>query len=294
MNNTAASAAANMSLFKLSQSWGEGTSGPASGMGAPATEGDATWGDRSYDPTSPTLWASAGGTHTTTVTATTSVGTATGPYAWSSAQMVTDVQSWLTTPSFNFGWLLIGDETTTTTVREFYSREDPANVEPALQISYAVAPALSWRETWLQTYFAPTVNGVPTIGKYVNDAADANGNGVSNLLEYAWAYNPTAANSPSPGIQTTTTTNGANTTYTMTFRRDPRAVDLTYQLQTSNDLVNWTTIVQSAAGAVSSGNGFVSETPVAGQSPVVTVNAQETLASPIKHFSRLILLRATQ
>jgi hypothetical protein len=294
LNHAPTGAAATMSLFKTSQSWGEGTSGPANGTGATATVGDATWGDRFYDPTSPTLWGVAGGTHITTASATASVGTALGAYSWSSTQMATDVTSWLNTPANNFGWLLVGDETTITTAREFYSREAGAGLQPALQISYAVAPALTWRETWLQTFFAPSVNGVPTIGKFVDDSADANSNGVSNLLEYAWAYNPTMANSPSPGILTTVISDGTNTTYTMTFRRDPRAVDLTYLLQTSNDLVNWTTIVQSAGGAVPTGGGFVSEADVPAQSPVKNVTASETFPSPVKHFSRLQIQRATQ
>src|SRR5262249_2013108 len=155
----------------------------------------------------------------------------------------------------------------------------------ALQITYATAPALTRRETWLQQYFSP-------IGTFVNDTADANGNGVSNLLEYAYSFSPVAANSSSPGSLTTLTTSGTNTTYTNTFLRAPRAVDLTYQLQTSNDLVHWTTVVQSAGGAVPTGPAFVSEADAPSEAPVKIVTAVETLATPVKHFSRLQVLRA--
>ena len=35
-----------------------------------------------------------------------------GQYTWSSAQMVADVQGWLDNPASNFGWLMLGDEST--------------------------------------------------------------------------------------------------------------------------------------------------------------------------------------
>ncbi len=42
---------------------------------------------------------------------------------------------------------------------------------------------------------------------------------------------------------------GAELGFTYTFRRDPLATDLTYNLQTCSDLVGWTTIASSVAGA---------------------------------------------
>jgi glucose/arabinose dehydrogenase len=291
LNNTGASTAANMSLYRLSQSWGAGTSGPSNGAGAPATEGDATWGDRFYDPSNPTVWGTtqrpvSGGTHSSTVSATTSVGTTNGPYAWTSSQMASDVQTWLNSPSAtNFGWLLVGDETTSMTAREFSGRESAANVQPALQITYATAPGLTWRETWLQTYFSP-------IGAFVNDTANPSGDGLNNLLDYAFGFSPLVANPPGSGITTTVTSSGGSSTYTMTFLRDPRAVDLTYQLQSSNDLVNWTTIVQSAGGAVPTGSAYVSEAVSPSSAPVQIVTAVETLSATTKHFSRLLVTRS--
>ena len=55
----------------------------------------------------------AGGDFSGTASASQSVG-AIGQYTWSSAQMVADVQSWLDTPASNFGWLVLGDESTST------------------------------------------------------------------------------------------------------------------------------------------------------------------------------------
>ena len=199
--------------------------------------------------------------------------------------MATDVQGWLNTPSTIYGWLLIGDETTSASARRFDSRESATNVQPALQITYDASPPLTWRETWLRQYFSP-------IGTYGSDTADLNGNGVINLFEYAYSFSPIAPNSSSPGFLTNVDYSSGNMIYTIAFRRDPRAVDLTYQLQTSNDLVNWTTIVQSTAGGVPAGSAFVSEADVPGAAPVKIVTAVETLGSPTKHFSRLRVTRS--
>jgi glucose/arabinose dehydrogenase len=143
------------------------------------------------------------------------------------------------------------------------------------------APALTRRETWLQQYFLP--------GHFVSDTADLDSDGISNLLEYAFAFSPLAANPPGSGFQTSVASiGGGNNTFTVTFRRDPRATDLTYTLQTSSDLVNWTTIAQSVAGAVPTGSGFVSEIDAVGESPVKVVTAQENItAAQGQRFARL-------
>ena len=198
--------------------------------------------------------------------------------------MLADIQGWLVTPSANYGWLLIGDETIAQTVRRFDSRESASGLQPALQITYIAPPPLTWRETWLQTYFSP-------IGVYVADLADPNGDGISNVMAYALALSPTAVNPPGSGLQVAITSDGTNDIFTITFRRDPRATDLTYQLQTSDELFNWTTIVQSASGATPTGVGFISESDAPGQGPVKIVTAREVLPTPANRFSRLLVIR---
>lgn len=126
------------SLHRVSANWGEGTSMAfgEEGSGGTATTGDATWTHRF----SPTLaWTTVGGDFAATASATQTVGDI-GYYTWgSSAQMVTDVQGWLTSPASNFGWLLKGDESGPSTAKRFDSREneDPA-VRPVLTITYTV------------------------------------------------------------------------------------------------------------------------------------------------------------
>ena len=65
-------------------------------------------------------------------------------FAWSSAnnsQMIADVQSWLNTPSTNFGWILIGDESSGQTAKRFNSSE--SSPQPSLVITYTAVPEAS-------------------------------------------------------------------------------------------------------------------------------------------------------
>ncbi len=97
-------------LHRLVADWGEGTSQAAGeeGIGAPATPNDATWRHRFFDTI---FWTTEGGDFSATVSASQSVG-ATGVYTWSSPQMTADAQSWLDNPATDFGWLVLGDEST--------------------------------------------------------------------------------------------------------------------------------------------------------------------------------------
>ncbi len=275
----------SMTLHRLTESWGEATSGPSSGAGSPAVVGDATWTARFYDATSPTLWTTAGGTFNAAASATATVGTALTDYIWRSSTLATEVRAWQSSPATNFGWLLRGDETVQS-ARRFGSRESSAALRPRLQIEYnPTLPPPSRRESWLRQYF-------PTPGTYVDDLADLDSDGISNVIEYAYAFSPLATNAPAAGLQTSAVTIGATTTYTITFRRDPRATDLTYVLETSDDLIVWNPIAQSVAGAVPTGVGFVSEADAVGEAPVKVVTAVENVAAPGKRFSRLRIIRS--
>ena len=136
MSRTALDTARTVELHKLLADWGEGTShAPGEeGDGAPATPNDATWRHRFFDTI---FWTNQGGDFSATVSASQSVGPI-GQYAWTSAQMVADVQSWLDTPGNNFGWLVLGDESTIATAKRFDSRESAS--PPMLTIQYIPGP----------------------------------------------------------------------------------------------------------------------------------------------------------
>src|SRR3954447_12316738 len=123
-------------LHKLLADWGEGTSQASGeeGLGAPATPNDATWRHRFYDNI---FWTTQGGDFSATVSASQSVN-GLGPYVWSSAQMVQNVQSWLDNPASNFGWLVLGDESTSISSKRFDTRESAS--PPVLTIQYTPGP----------------------------------------------------------------------------------------------------------------------------------------------------------
>jgi hypothetical protein len=123
-------------LHKLLADWGEGTSDAPGeeGDGAPVTSNDATWRHRFFDTI---FWTNEGGDFSATVSASQSVGPI-GPYTWTSAQMIADVQSWLDNPGSNFGWLMLGDESTIATAKRFDTRESAS--PPVLTIQFIPGP----------------------------------------------------------------------------------------------------------------------------------------------------------
>jgi len=125
-----------ITLHRLTANWGEGssTASGAQGTGASSQTNDATWIHRFY---SSQKWSNAGGDGNATPSGSTAVGTS-GTVTWASTpQMVADVQSWLDKTATNFGWLLLGDESTTKTARAFATKEDTtASNRPRLIVTY--------------------------------------------------------------------------------------------------------------------------------------------------------------
>lgn len=138
-------APAVVELHKLLAAWGEEGSDPLAeeGSGAAADSGDATWEHAFFDTT---LWSIPGGDFAGTVSASQTVDTLNAVdslnfYSWTDVQMVADVQSWLDDPSSDFGWIVIGDEDTTTTTKRFDTREDTIpSFHPRLDIEFTPLP----------------------------------------------------------------------------------------------------------------------------------------------------------
>jgi hypothetical protein len=111
--------------------------------------------------------------------------------------------------------------------------------------------------------------------------------GISNLMEYALGLDPTVANPA--GLPIATIKNYSGTNYlSMTFTRSSVATDLTYTVQGSSNLINWSDLASSVGGAPTTGAGFVSET---GAAPLITVEVRDTVPSDgtpgLKRFMRL-------
>jgi hypothetical protein len=135
------------SLHRALADWGEGTSYQAGGMGAPATQNDATWLYRFYNSSNPAAsptWTTPGGDFDPVASASTTIlaGNPNGRfYTWTSPGLVADVQSWLDNPAANFGWLIRGDESRGQTAKRLDGRtiENAPNPNaPVLVITYAI------------------------------------------------------------------------------------------------------------------------------------------------------------
>ena len=114
---------ATVSLHKLFADWGQGSSDALQneGKGIDPASGDATWVHRIFNIAN---WETAGGDFAEMSSASTAVG-GLGPYSWGpTPEMVADVQTWLDNPDSNFGWALIGDESSNKTTKRFNSMEN--------------------------------------------------------------------------------------------------------------------------------------------------------------------------
>ncbi|MCW5520262.1 HYR domain-containing protein [Aureitalea sp. L0-47] len=167
--------AQDFNLYRVLEDWGEGASdngtAPGSGgggFGVPGIAPDATWDDAMLG----TPWAGGpGGTFNPASSAIQTVD-ANGPYMWSSATLVSDVQDMLDNPGTNFGWIIIGNETTGGgTTKRFGTRE--SSIPPVLNITYSVDTPL----TLVQTAGLPSGSAFP-VGTTTNTfvVTDAAGN----------------------------------------------------------------------------------------------------------------------
>jgi hypothetical protein len=133
-----------VNLHRLLADWGEGASFATGGSGAAAQPDDATWLHTFYPAAS---WKSPGGDFAPALSAARMVGSD-GDWAWSSAELTADVRAWIAAPSTRFGWILLGDESTSGTARRFDSRESTtAAWRPRLILFYSLptpARSITW------------------------------------------------------------------------------------------------------------------------------------------------------
>jgi hypothetical protein len=128
-------------VYRVVADWGEAASDSPLGQGAPAQPGDATWANTFYPGS---LWSNPGGDVAATASDSLTV-VGPGDYVWNSAGLASDVHGWTSQTFANYGWMLIGDETTIRTVRQFSSREGAT--PPRLVIHYSAATPVS-QTTW--------------------------------------------------------------------------------------------------------------------------------------------------
>ena len=117
----------SINVHMLTAEWGEGTSKAedGDGKGAAATTNDATWEYAKFNTHS---WIKTGGDYALEASATSTVSTG-NEAVFSSILITANANFWLANPSNNFGWILIGDEFSTSTSAKFGSRD---NIDPML------------------------------------------------------------------------------------------------------------------------------------------------------------------
>ncbi len=124
-------------LHRLLQDWGEGASSSTGGQGAPAAPGDATWLHTFYDQE---FWERSGAAERFSRASALATVKQTGFAVWDSPGLVQDVLVWLQDAETNFGWVLLGNESSSQTAARFDTRENPdTDVRPVLEISYRTA-----------------------------------------------------------------------------------------------------------------------------------------------------------
>lgn len=141
MSRTAFFAEAEMvRLHQLTADWGEGASDAQleEGSGAFAENGDATWAHTFFNTD---FWTTSGGDFNAVSSAATLVD-GIASYTWSSAALAADVQDMLDNAAGDFGWILVGNESTVQTTKRFDTRENPVeDFRPVLTVEFDPPPA---------------------------------------------------------------------------------------------------------------------------------------------------------
>ena len=144
MQATQNSGAFNVNVYRVTESWVEGSSNGGAGQ--------ANWNNRAPGQ----AWASAGGTVDSATIHGTSSTAATGPHSW---DLTTLVRGWQLGTFANYGLMLASPQTGTTTVT--YDSSE-GTTPPRLRVTYTMAPNV-----------APVITSNGTLAYTENEAAKA-------------------------------------------------------------------------------------------------------------------------
>jgi hypothetical protein len=132
-------------------------------------------------------------------------------------------------------------------------------------------------DTWRWQRFGANANSPAAA-----DLADADGDGVWNVIEYGLDLDPLASSSAQLPQAVLT---GAPPRLQLQFSRDPARLDVTLRVRASDDLTTWSNICTSAQSGPPTGPGFVSETT--NHPPTVTVQDPVAVPDAMRRFLRL-------
>jgi len=267
-------------LHKLEKDWGEAGSNASGedGSGAAAQPGDATWNFTFFNTAS---WTSPGGNFAVAASATASVGASTATYNWGSPELAADVQSFLDEPATNFGWVLVGGESAPSTKRFDSSESTTSANRPKLKIDYTTGVP-SNLQRWTTLFFDP--------GEQVDFSADLDNDQLKAIFEYGADLDPKAADPESDAYSGQAIGVAGGQRFQFRFRRDPRAVDLTYRVEESDDVLTWSTLAESIAGAAPWGTGVISDQPIVAAPPLRETVVETPITLGGRGFLRLVLI----
>ena len=112
--------------------------------------------------------------------------------------------------------------------------------------------ALLTYSDWVNLHFGEAEAGNPELS---GDTVDFDGDGIPNVLEYAFDLDP--KNKDASAFQAPTVDETGCLSFT--FRRNPRAVDLIYRAEVSGDLLTWDSLTEVLSGGKPFGVGFIEE-----------------------------------
>lgn len=137
-------------------------------------------------------------------------------------------------------------------------------------------------DSWRGAYFTPLELADSGVS---GDLADPDGDGLSNLLEFALSLSP-RSNSSSSGVPASAVQNVGGTDYlTLTFKRRAPALDLTYTVQTNDGTLaapGWLSNAVQVGTAVDHGDG----------TETVTFRDAAAVSSSTRRFMRVQITRA--
>ncbi len=115
----------------------------------------------------------------------------------------------------------------------------------ALYCILTLDPLASIYDSW--TGFTPEQHSDTALSA---PGADPNGDGVSNLLAYALDLDPLSAATALNLPHAETSTAGADTFLSLAYRKNAKAIDIAYTVQTSTDLSVWTDAVPDGLNVI--------------------------------------------
>ncbi len=191
-------ASTNQKLCLLTNSWVEGTGTDLNGLNV--VTGAVSWNSRMEGSVT---WTSAGGDFITTPTATLSVTKSIGGvYTWSGAGVANDVQSWIATGGTNnFGWILIGDEAVSQSIRGYATSEATSGV-PVLTVTYTTPTATPTPSPTRSPTPSPTATITPTPTDTPTSTPSPTGTPTATITD---TTTPTPSMTPTPSPTDTPT-----------------------------------------------------------------------------------------